>query len=146
MADEQTPPPPPPAPEPEPAAQPEQEPAPAASEPPPVGDVSKDARTMGMLCHLLGIFTCFIGPLVIWLIKKDEMPFVDDQGKEALNFQITLTIAYVVATVLAAITCGIGAVLYPVLWVVALIFGIMGTMKANEGVAYRYPVTIRFIK
>src|ERR1043165_9293283 len=56
----------------------------------------KDAVTMGMLCHLLGIFTWFLGPLIIWLIKKDQHPFVDDQGKESLNFQITTAIACVV--------------------------------------------------
>ena len=59
----------------------------------PSTEVSKDARMWAMLCHLLGLFTCFIGPLIIWLIKKDEDPFIDDQGKEALNFQITVAIA-----------------------------------------------------
>src|ERR1700761_2896163 len=53
----------------------------------------KDSVTMGMLCHLLGIPIGFLGPLIIWLVKKDTSPFVDDQGKEALNFQITRLIA-----------------------------------------------------
>src|SRR4051794_33293223 len=53
----------------------------------------KDSITMGMLCHLLGIFTSFLGPLIIWLMKKDQSPWVDDQGKESLNFQIVALIA-----------------------------------------------------
>ena len=56
----------------------------------------KDDRTFGMLAHLLGAFTSFVGPLVIWMIKKEESPFVDDQGKEALNFQITIGLGYLV--------------------------------------------------
>ncbi len=60
----------------------------------PSTEISKDARMWAMLCHLLGFFTCFIGPLIIWLIKKDEDPFIDNQGKEALNFQITVAIAW----------------------------------------------------
>ena len=58
-------------------------------------ETSKDARMWGMLCHLLGLFTSFVGPLIIWLLKKAEDPFIDDQGKEALNFQITLAIAFI---------------------------------------------------
>ena len=65
-------------------------------------DVPKDQRTMGMLCHLLAFcgfvfpFGGIIAPLVLWLVKKDEMPFVNDQGKEALNFQITVAIAVLI--------------------------------------------------
>jgi uncharacterized Tic20 family protein len=104
----------------------------------------KDSKTIGMLAHLLSIFTGFIGPLVIWLIKKDTSPFVDDQGKESLNYQLTLLIGYLIA---GATSClFIGLVLFPVLWIVGLVFAIMGTMKANNGIAYRYPVNIRFIK
>jgi len=56
-------------------------------------EIKQEDKTMAMLCHLLGILTAFLGPLIIWLVKKDQSPFVDDQGKEALNFQITLVIA-----------------------------------------------------
>src|SRR5690348_1357609 len=56
----------------------------------------KDAKTMALLCHLLPIFTGFLGPLIIWLVKKDSSPFVDDQGKEALNFQITAFFGYLI--------------------------------------------------
>lgn len=107
-------------------------------------EISKDARMFGMLCHLLGIFTWLVGPLIVWLIKREDDKFIDEQGKEAVNFQITLLIAYAVAGVTAAFCVGffIGAAA----WICSLIFCIMGAVKANKGEAYRYPVSIRFIK
>jgi hypothetical protein len=99
---------------------------------------------MAMLCHLLAIFTGFLGPLVIWLVKKDSSPFVDDQGKEALNFWLTVTIALIVCSV-TSFLC-IPAIIGMGIWVAALVFSIMGTMKANNGIAYRYPLNIRLIK
>ena len=126
---------------------PMEEAAPVSSDGLPVpgqGSLSeKDDKTFGMLAHLLGIFTGFVGPLVIWLIKKDESPFVDDQGKEALNFQIWMTIGAIISYFLMAVL--IGCITLPAIIVMVLVFGIMGTMKANEGVAYRYPVNIRII-
>ena len=104
----------------------------------------KDSKTMSLLAHLLGILIGFIGPLVIWLLKKDTSPFVDDQGKESLNFQLTLLIGYIIAGATSCIF--IGMLIFPVVWIVGLILGIMGAMKANEGVAYRYPFAIRLIK
>ena len=99
-----------------------------------------------MLSHLLGIFTGFLGPLIIWLLKKDEKPFVDDQGKEVLNFQLTVLIAYVAAMILSCVTLGLGALLFIPIFIVVIVFGIMGTMAANKGEAYRYPVSIRMVK
>ena len=110
--------------------------------PPPDGD----ARTMALLAHLLGIFTSFLGPLIIWLVKKDQQPFVDDQGKEALNFQITALIGWVAMVVLSCISLGILAFLPFVWWVVLLIFGIMACVESNKGNAYRYPINIRLVK
>lgn len=104
----------------------------------------QDAKTFGMLAHLLGIFG-FVGPLIIWLVKKDTSPFVDDQGKEALNFQLTLVIGWVASILLNLIMC-IGVFLWPILIIVGLIFAILGAMKAKEGIPYRYPFNIRFIK
>lgn len=115
-----------------------------APKPAPGGEVSKDSKTFGMLCHLLGIFTGFLGPLIIWLIKKDQDKFVDDQGKEALNFQITFIIAWIVGVV--SIFICIGAILLPVIAICNLIFCIMGAVKANNGELYRYPVNLRLIK
>lgn len=107
--------------------------------------VSSDDRTMAMLAHLLGILTAFIGPLVIWLINKDkpEKAFVNDQAKEALNFQITVTIAYIVASALSVIL--IGLLLIPVIMIANLVLCILAGLKANEGVAYRYPFALRLI-
>jgi len=99
---------------------------------------------MAMLAHLLGIVLSVIGPLIIWLIKKDEHPFVDQQGKEALNFQITLLIGYVIGSVLTVVC--IGAIILPLVWLLGIIFGIIAAMKANEGIAYRYPFAIRIVK
>jgi uncharacterized Tic20 family protein len=107
-------------------------------------EVNKDARTFAMLAHLLAIFTSFVGPLVIWLVKKDEHPFVDEQGKEALNFQITVAIAYIVAGLLSFLC--IGFLLFPAVGVVNLIFCIMACVAVNKGEHYRYPLTVRFIK
>ena len=107
-------------------------------------EVSKDARMWAMLCHLLAIFTGFIAPLIIWLVKKEDDPFIDNQGKEALNFQITVAIAMLVAWLLC-FAC-IGFVLVPAVWIVDIVFCIIASVKANNGVAYRYPLTIRFIK
>jgi uncharacterized Tic20 family protein len=106
--------------------------------------VSKDARTWAMLCHLLAIFTGFLAPLIIWLIKKDEEAFVNDHGKEALNFQITVAIAMVVSWLLMVAV--IGCFLMPAVWIVDIVFCILASIKANSGQAYRYPVSIRFIK
>lgn len=121
----------------------------------PAGDVGtsggplseKDSRMFGMLAHILGAVTSFVGPLVIWLIKKDESPFVNDQGKEALNFQITILIGYVVAGIVSVIPfigC-VGMLLMPALGIVGLIFGILGGLEANKGVAYRYPFALRLV-
>lgn len=121
-------------------------------QPAPPDGIEQDpgARTWGMLCHLLGLcgyvipFGNIIGPLVVWLTKKDEYEFVADQEKEALNFQISLTIYMLVAS-LTLFIC-IGVVLVPAIAVAGLVFIILGSIKANGGVRYRYPLTIRLIK
>lgn len=107
-------------------------------------EVSKDDRNMAMLCHLLAIFAGFLGPLIIWLIKKEDSPFVDDQGKEALNFQLTVLIAILVSSVLTVVCIGIFMLL--IVWVVDIVFCILAAIKTSKGEAYRYPVNIRFIK
>ena len=119
-----------------------------APPPAPEGEPTADQKTMAMLAHLLGIVSWFIGSLIIWMINKDktDAAFVVDQAKEALNFQLTVTIAYFVATILAIITLGIGSLLFPVIGLAALILCIMAGIEANKGVAYRYPFAIRLIK
>ncbi len=115
---------------------------PETSEPKP--EVSQDSRNLGMLCHLLGIFTCFIGPLIIWLLKKDEDAFIDSQGKEALNFQITVALASIVAFALSCIF--IGVLLMPVIGVLDLVFSIIACVKSSNGEDYRYPISLRLVK
>ena len=105
----------------------------------------KDSITMGMLCHLLAIFTFWLGPLIIWLIKREQSAFIDDQGKEALNVQIVCFIAGLICIPLIPLAC-IGLILMLAVHVTRLIFTIIATIQANKGVAYRYPVTFRIIK
>jgi uncharacterized Tic20 family protein len=129
--------------------------------PPPSGTPSAEERQWAMFAHLsallgglltgaVGGWGCFLGPLVIWLIKKDTMPFVNDQAKEALNFAITLSIIGFALLMITIMSLGIGAILtIPLLLFVglgALILVIIAAVKANEGVAYRYPLTIRLVK
>lgn len=110
----------------------------------------KDERTWAMLTHLLGLAGLLvplgniIGPLIIWAIKKDEFPLVDDQGKESLNFQITVTIGYVICIILMFVLIGIFLIIP--LAIYSLVMIIIASIKANDGEAYRYPLTIRFIK
>lgn len=102
-----------------------------------------------MLAHISALsgfiipFGSILGPLIIWLIKRDEMSFVNDQAKEALNFNISMTIYAIVAGVL--IFVAIGIVLLPVVLISWLVLTIMAAVKANEGVAYRYPLTLRLV-
>lgn len=132
----------PPQPEPQTPPQPESaEPQPQSTQ---VGDVSQDSKNMGMLCHLLGLFTSFIGPLVIWLIKKEDDKYVDSQGKEALNFQITVILAGILSGILSFVCIGI--VLALAVSVCDLIFCIMACIAASKGEDYRYPVSLRLVK
>jgi uncharacterized Tic20 family protein len=116
-------------------------------------EMNRDARMWAMFCHLAG-FAFFlpivpfvggvIGPLILWVIKRDQYPFVDEQGKEAVNFQITMLIYSAVAAVLVVAIVGI--VLVPAVLIVDIVF--IATLKANEGYHYRYPypLIIHFIK
>ena len=112
-------------------------------------ETNPDARTWGMVGHLSSLagfavpFGNILGPLVIWLMKKDQYPFVNDQARESLNFQITVTIALLVAS--PTICIGIGIVLLPAIGVAAAVMAVIAGIKANEGIAYRYPFTLRLI-
>lgn len=105
--------------------------------------VSSEAKNMGMLCHLLGLFG-FIGPLIIWLIEKDKHKFVDEQGKSALNWQISLAIYFFASWVLAFIV--IGLILMPALVILNIIFVVLAAVKASNGESYVYPLSIKFLK
>lgn len=118
--------------------------------PEPAQGETKDARLFGMLCHLLALsgivvpFGSIIGPLVMWLIKREEFPFVDEQGKEALNFGISVLIYAIVAGILTVILIGIPLLI--ALFIFWLVMVIIASMKANAGISYRYPLTIRLIQ
>ena len=113
-------------------------------EDPVVQTPSTDDRNLAMLAHLLGIVSGFVGALIIWLIKKDQSAYVDEQGKEALNFQITMLIAFVGAWILVFVL--IGALLFPLLLVANLVLCILAAVAASKGEHYRYPVAIRLLK
>lgn len=104
----------------------------------------------GLLTSTFGGWGFFLGPLVIWLMKKDTMPFVADQAKESLNFNITISGIFLILLILSLVTLGIGfLVTLPIMLIVgiaALVLIIIAAMKANQGIAYRYPMTIRLVK
>ena len=120
------------------------DPPPAPSDSP-----APESRQWGLFAHLSALvgliipFGNILGPLIIWQIKKAEMPFVDDQGKEAVNFQITLLLALLVSGLLCFVL--IGFLVLPVVAVYGLVMTIIGGIKANDGVKYRYPLTLRLI-
>jgi len=128
------------------------EPTPATDAPSATATVpSKEAKQFGMLCHITGLaglltagFGSWIGPLVIWLLKKEEYPFVDDQGKEALNFQITCLIGFMIGVITTWLI--IGFLIIAVVGALWLIYTIIAAVQASEGVTYRYPFSIRLIK
>ena len=113
--------------------------------------VSQNDRTWGMIVHLsalsgtvlsAGILT-FVAPLVIWLVKKEESKFLDDQGREALNFQLTIFVGILACIPLMLILIGIPIAI--ALGIAGLVYAIIAGIKANEGVWYRYPWSIKFI-
>lgn len=147
--------------EPNTGATPPPPPPPPSQQPPPPphsSGISAEERQWAMFAHLsalLGLVTgglgCFLGPLVIWLVKRETMPFVDDQGKEALNFNITVfgvsVILMIIGTILMVIL--IGFLFYLMVFAIVvfwLVITIIAAIKANEGVRYRYPFAIRLIK
>ncbi len=130
-------------------------PPPAAATPPPpmaapgamVGEQPlspSDERMWAMLAHLGGIVFGFIPSLVIMLVFGKRSAFTNDQAKEALNFQITVAIAWFVALILTAVV--IGALLLPIIGIVNLVFCIIAGLAANKGELYRYPFALRLVK
>jgi len=113
--------------------------------------VSKDEQNWAMICHLSALagflipFGNIAGPLIVWLIKRAEMPLVESNGKEALNFQITVLIAVAVCIPLMFILIGIPLMI--IIGLGALILTIMAAVKVSNGeFEYRYPLTLRLLK
>ena len=108
-------------------------------------------RTWTAFCHasaLLGVFVHFpghlLGPLIVWLVKRDDSPEIDAHGKEALNFQISMLIYNIVAAVFCLVL--IGFFFLAILWMLNAVFVIIAAIQASDGKFYRYPMTIRFIQ
>ena len=115
-----------------------------------VGARSTEERQWAFFAHLSALsglvipFGNLLGPLIIWQIKRDSMPFVAEHAKESLNFQITVSIAVVVSLALFLVL--IGMLLLPLIGIGALILTIVPAIKANNGETYRYPFTLRLIR
>ncbi len=111
---------------------------------------AKQEKTLAMLCHLGALagfiipFGNIIAPLVIWLIKKDESALVNENGKESLNFQISITIYAIAAFILTFLV--IGVILLPALGVFSLVMIIVASVKTNKGEKFTYPLSIKLIK
>jgi uncharacterized protein len=117
----------------------------AAADAPP-----ESARTWAMLCHVAGfggyllpLAGSIVLPMILWLIKRDDHPFIDDQGREALNFQLTLIVFYIVAGILVLLLVGFLFLLLIPLYQIVMI--IVAAVKSHGGERFRYPLTIRFL-
>ncbi len=112
--------------------------------------ITKDERTWAMLCHFSSFcmfifpFGNILAPLIIWLIKKDEMSFIENQAKEVLNFQISMTIYLLISGILCIILIGIPIIIGLVIF--CFIITLIAAISANDGKAYRYPMNLRLIK
>lgn len=116
---------------------------PPESAPAPASAGGTDENTLALLAHILGIVALVIAPLIIYLMANDK-PYTKGQAREALNFQITLLIAYMASWLLAFIM--IGFVLLPIVGIYGLVMMIIATMAASRGEDYRYPITLRLVK
>ena len=110
----------------------------------------KDERMWGMFCHLSALaglvfpFGNFIGPLIVYSMKKDEYEFVADQGKESLNFQVSIIIYAVISAIFLIVLIGI--LLLIAVGLFAIIMTVIAAVRANDGEYFRYPLCIRLIK
>ena len=125
-------------------------PLPAGS-PPATSVSSSNVRIWNILCHasaLLGVFVHFpghlLGPLIVWLAKRDDSPEIDAHGKESVNFQISMLIYNGIAVVFCLVL--VGFAFLAVLWVLNAVFVIVASIHVSDGKFYRYPMTIRFIQ
>lgn len=113
--------------------------------------IPRDARNWAMACHLVALVGLlgngigfFVGPLVVWLIKREDHPFIREQGTEAVNFQLTMIGAMFISAIL--IFAVVGIVLLPLLVLVDVVFTVIAGIKAADGEHYRYPLSIRVIQ
>lgn len=102
-----------------------------------------DEKLWATLIHVGGIFLGFLPALIGYIVLKDRGPFIREHSATALNFQITLLIAYVAGTVLSIILIGVFVLMAA--WVLSIVFSIMAALAANNGQRYSYPLTIKFV-
>jgi uncharacterized Tic20 family protein len=128
----------------------ETQPTSSPQPPAPASSTSSEVRTWCVLCHasaLLGLVFHFLGhvlgPLIVWLIKRDLSPEIDANGKESLNFQISMLIYDTIAFILCFVLIGIPILI--ALWILNTVLVIIASVKTNDGQFYRYPFTIRFL-
>jgi len=116
------------------------------------GPISRDARKWAMICHIIALVGLlgnligfFVGPLLVWLIKKEDDPFIDEQGKEAVNFQLTMLMTMLVIALLCFVLIGflLVPIVVPIVLVMMIVFPIIAAIKANDGEHYRYPLSFR---
>ena len=114
-------------------------------------EIPREARKWAMICHIIALVGLagngigfLLGPLIVWLINKEDHPYIDQQGKEAVNFQLTSFLALFVSAILCFVFIGFGLLI--IVGIFMTIMPIIAAVKANDGVDYRYPFTIRFIK
>ncbi|VEF48069.1 Uncharacterized protein conserved in bacteria [Bacillus freudenreichii] len=106
--------------------------------------ISNNDRMLAMAIYVTSFFTTLIGPLLIWLLKKDESPFIDFHGKEYLNFIISYTVYSLVASLLMVVL--VGFILLPIIGIMAFVFTIIAAVKAYNGEIYHFPLVFRIIK
>jgi len=114
-------------------------------------DSTPDEHLWSTFLHLSGLTTLISGPilpiaipLIMWLIKRGDSPFVDDHGKEVINFQISLILWYFISGIMV-FACGIGIFMAIMFCIISIIMPIIGAIRANRGEYYRYPMTFRFL-
>ncbi len=116
---------------------------------------SSEERTYGLFLHLVGLLSLasipvpvagLIGSAIMWKVKSDTSPYLDDHGRDAVNFQISLLVYHIAFAILIVPTLGLSTLGYFVTLVLALVGCIRGAMASNRGEYYRYPMTIRFLK
>jgi len=114
-------------------------------------EIPRNARQWAMICHLSALsgllangIGFLLGPLIVWLIKKEDHPFVDKQGKEAVNFQITMLIIALISVVLCFFLIGFAFLI--IAGLLMTIFPIIAAIRSNSGEDYKYPFSIRFIR
>lgn len=104
---------------------------------------SNDDKNIATITHLGGTVFSFIPGLLVWALKKDDSPYIADQAKEALNFQITVLIAQFIAGILVMIL--VGFIFIGIIWLLNIVFCILAAISTSKGETYRYPFCLRLI-